>query len=469
MNSSRQDTNQDSDEQPGWGKQPHWIWWLVLLALVVWNVFAFLPSRRPEVTIPYTAFLAQVQDGNVSHVDIVGSEITGTFVKPVLWPQPAATATAASSQTGSQAAATATVAATATAAAPTPTPQLYPTFTTTFPETIGDSNLLPLLEKQNVVVNVAPPPNPWLSLLFTSALPLLLLVGLFVWMGRQASQGQAGLFKFGRTKARKYEEHYPAVTFDDVAGADEAKDDLEEVVDFLRMPEKYQAIGARIPRGVLLVGPPGTGKTLLARAVSGEAGVPFYNISASEFVEMFVGVGASRVRDLFKQAKESAPAIVFIDELDAVGRRRGAGLGAVNDEREQTLNQLLVEMDGFDEHHQVIVLAATNRPDVLDPALQRPGRFDRQVEVAMPDRRGREGILHIHTKGLQLASDVDLSALARATIGFSGANSSEPVQRSCHQRGAPWAQERHATRLRGGYRQDRLGGQAAASARRARA
>jgi cell division protease FtsH len=207
-----------------------------------------------------------------------------------------------------------------------------------------------------------------------------------------------------------------------VAGADEAKEELQEVVDFLRRPEKYHNIGARIPRGVLLIGPPGTGKTLLARAVAGEAGVPYYSISASEFVEMFVGVGASRVRDLFQQAKDSAPAIVFIDELDAVGRRRGAGVGNVNDEREQTLNQLLVEMDGFDEHHEVIVLAATNRPDVLDPALQRPGRFDRQVEVGMPDRRGREGILHIHTKDIHLAPDVDLSVLARTTTGFNGAN-----------------------------------------------
>jgi cell division protease FtsH len=235
-------------------------------------------------------------------------------------------------------------------------------------------------------------------------------------------KSQQGIFSFREIRARRVLPDGPKVTFVDVAGADEAKQDLQEVVDFLRQPQKYHEIGARIPRGVLLVGPPGTGKTLLARAVAGEADVPFFSLSASEFVEMFVGVGASRVRDLFKQAKESSPAIVFIDELDAVGRRRGAGLGAINDEREQTLNQLLVEMDGFDEHHEVIVLAATNRPDVLDPALLRPGRFDRQVVVGAPDRKGRLGILNIHTRGLRLAGDVKLDVLAGVTAGMSGAD-----------------------------------------------
>jgi cell division protease FtsH len=241
-------------------------------------------------------------------------------------------------------------------------------------------------------------------------------------MGRQTAQSQAGILGFGRSKARLHEGHHSEVTFEDVAGADEAKEELREIVDFLRNPQKYHDIGAHIPRGILLVGPPGTGKTLMARAVAGEADVPFFNLSASEFVEMFVGVGASRVRDLFEQAKASAPAIVFIDEMDAVGRRRGAGLGTVNDEREQTLNQLLVEMDGFDERHEVIILAATNRPDVLDPALLRPGRFDRQVTIVLPDRRGREGILRIHTRTLRLAPDVDLALMARTTTGFSGAD-----------------------------------------------
>jgi cell division protease FtsH len=223
-------------------------------------------------------------------------------------------------------------------------------------------------------------------------------------------------------KARRYSSDRPEITFNDVAGADEAKMELQEEVDFLKQPKKYHDLGARIPKGVLLIGPPGTGKTLLARAVAGEAGVPFFSINASEFVEMFVGVAASRVRDLFRQAKETAPAIVFIDELDAVGRRRGAGVGTVNDEREQTLNQLLGELDGFDERFEVIILAATNRPDVLDPALLRPGRFDRHVVVGLPDRQGREGILRIHTKKLRLDPKVDLQILASATIGMSGAD-----------------------------------------------
>jgi cell division protease FtsH len=279
-----------------------------------------------------------------------------------------------------------------------------------------------LLEAHKVAVMAASPPTHWWLFLLSDGLPLLFLVGFFVLMGRQAAQGQKGLFGFGRSKARRYASDHPAVTFTDVAGADEAKLELQEEVDFLRHPQKYHELGARIPRGVLLVGTPGTGKTLLARAVAGEAMVPFFSLSASEFVEMFVGVGASRVRDLFTQAKAAAPSIVFIDELDAVGRRRGAGVGATNDEREQTLNQLLVEMDGFDERQEVIALAATNRPDVLDPALLRPGRFDRQVMVPLPDRQGREGILKIHTRKLRLASEVDLALLARGTIGFSGAD-----------------------------------------------
>jgi cell division protease FtsH len=298
----------------------------------------------------------------------------------------------------------------------------YTEFQTNFPDTVGDPQLISLLESNGVQINVSPPPSPLLSTLLTFGLPILLVVGLMLFLGRQTTQGQSGIFSFGRSKARRYEGNRTEVTFQDVAGEDEAKTELQEIVDFLRNPIKYHQIGARIPRGVLLVGPPGTGKTLLARAVAGEAHVPFFSLSASEFVEMFVGVGASRVRDLFEQAKTTAPAIVFIDEMDAVGRRRGAGLGTVNDEREQTLNQLLVEMDGFDEHHEVIVLAATNRPDVLDPALLRPGRFDRQVTVTLPDRRGREGILRIHTRHLRLAPEVDLGLMARSTTGFSGAD-----------------------------------------------
>ncbi len=263
---------------------------------------------------------------------------------------------------------------------------------------------------------------PWFVEMLVDWGPLILLFGLFWWMSNRAVRGQSGMFGFGRMRAKRYSSEQPKITFSDVAGADEAKAELQEEVDFLKNPQKYHDLGARIPKGVLLVGAPGTGKTLMARAVAGEAGVPFFSLNASEFIEMFVGVGASRVRDLFRQAKEAAPSIVFIDELDAVGRRRGAGLGATNDEREQTLNQLLGELDGFDERFEVIILAATNRPDVLDPALLRPGRFDRQVVVGLPDRQGREGILRIHTRKLRLAPDVDLATLARGSIGMSGAD-----------------------------------------------
>jgi cell division protease FtsH len=391
-----------------------WVWWLILLALLIWNAVAFLPTPRPEVSLPYTTLLAQVGAGNVAKVQIVGDQIHGSFVKPVPWPQPTPNATPSSASGPSEPKPSGPP-----AVAPPPT---YTAFTTTFPQAVGDPTLLPLLEAHNVTIEVAPPPTQWLAYLLGEGLPFLFLLGFFVFMGRKAAQGQSGLFGFGRSQARRYSSDRPAVTFADVAGADEAKAELQEEVDFLRHPQKYHELGARIPRGVLLVGPPGTGKTLLVRAVAGEAGVPFFSLSASEFVEMFVGVGASRVRDLFAQAKAEAPSIVFIDELDAVGRRRGAGLGATNDEREQTLNQLLVEMDGFDDRQEVIVLAATNRPDVLDPALLRPGRFDRQVTVVLPDRQGREGILRIHTRQLHLAPDVTLALLARTTTGFNGAD-----------------------------------------------
>jgi cell division protease FtsH len=394
---------QNQPERPTGKLKISWFWWAVFLGLLVWNFWTFLPKSQPKVDLPYSAFLDQVKTGNVKQVQIQGSDITGTFNQAITWDQ--------------------TTSSTSIIPQPTPDPNAtYDAFHTTFPETVGDTNLMSLLTQHNVEVNVTPPPSPWFTLLLTDGLPLLLLVGLMVWMGRSATKGQAGVFNFGRSKARQYGAEHPEVTFGDVAGEDEAKQELHEVVDFLSSPGKYYDIGARVPRGVLLVGPPGTGKTLLARAVAGEAGVPFFTISASEFVEMFVGVGASRVRDLFEKAKAAAPAIVFIDELDAVGRRRGAGLGAVNDEREQTLNQLLVELDGFDERHEVILIAATNRPDVLDPALLRPGRFDRQVTVGLPDRKGRQGILHIHTRHLQLAKDVNLSLLARTTTGFSGAD-----------------------------------------------
>jgi len=280
------------------------------------------------------------------------------------------------------------------------------------------------LSPENVKIEVRPP-SVWsgvLGVIGLYVLPLLLMVGVLWFIFRQAQGSNNAAMAFGKSRARMFSGEHPTVTFDDVAGADEAKDELKEVVEFLREPQKFIQLGARIPKGVLLVGPPGTGKTLMAKAVSGEAGVPFFSISGSEFVEMFVGVGASRVRDLFDQAKRHSPCIVFVDEIDAVGRQRGAGLGGSHDEREQTLNQMLVEMDGFDTDTNVIVVAATNRPDILDPALLRPGRFDRRVTLDRPDVKGREAILRVHVKGKPLEPDVDLSTLARGTPGFVGAD-----------------------------------------------
>jgi len=268
------------------------------------------------------------------------------------------------------------------------------------------------------------PPSAWVNVLTVLGyvLPFLFLGGVFFFIFRQAQGSNNAAMSFGKSRARMFTGDHPTVTFDDVAGVDEAKEELKEVVEFLREPQKFIQLGARIPKGVLLVGPPGTGKTLIAKAVSGEAGVPFFSISGSEFVEMFVGVGASRVRDLFDQARRHSPCIVFVDEIDAVGRHRGAGLGGSHDEREQTLNQLLVEMDGFDTDTNIIIMAATNRPDILDPALLRPGRFDRRVVLDRPDMRGREAILKVHVKGKPLAPDVDLSVIARSTPGFVGAD-----------------------------------------------
>ncbi len=414
----KKDPEMRQDKRGSWRDLAPWA--IVLIILIAWNIIALWPKAHPEVNIPYTTFLAQVRVDNVRSVQIAGDQITGSFVKPFVWPEKEGRTQSSSGGSRTQ------PGERAQPAQPGPANSVpavaYSEFRTTFPQAVGDSNLLSLLEAHGVIIDVRHPSSPWVIELLANWFPMLLLIGFFWWMGMKASRSQSGLFSIGRTRARRYRGDETGVTFEDVAGADEAKADLQEEVDFLRHPFKYHAIGARIPRGVLLVGPPGTGKTLLARAVAGEAGVPFFSLSASEFVEMFVGVGASRVRDLFNQAKAAAPAIVFIDELDAVGRRRGAGVGTVNDEREQTLNQLLGEMDGFDERQEVIILAATNRPDVLDPALLRPGRFDRQVVVGLPDRKGREGILRIHTRKLRLVSDVDLSILARGTTGFSGAD-----------------------------------------------
>jgi cell division protease FtsH len=350
-------------------------------------------TQPAQVKLPYSTFVAQVRANNVTTARIEGNTITGNFKAPYK-----------EGKGGTS----------------------YGRYTTTVvPEFL--TLLGPILDKHKVRTTLESPSTPWWMSLLTillQGLPFLLLIGLLFLGGRSAQAQQQGMFGFGRSRAKVYTEERPGTTFADVAGVDAAKKELSEIVDFLRDPTKYHRLGARIPKGVLLTGPPGTGKTLLARAVAGEAHVPFFSISSSEFVEMFVGVGASRVRDLFERAKASAPAIVFVDEIDAIGGRRGRGPGGfgTNDEREQTLNQLLVSMDGFEPNEAVIILAATNRPDILDPALLRPGRFDRQVVLDLPDRRGREAILRIHTRKLPLAPEVDLGALAQATPGMSGAD-----------------------------------------------
>ncbi|MBP2650356.1 MAG: ftsH 1 [Firmicutes bacterium] len=303
-----------------------------------------------------------------------------------------------------------------------------PEFTSVAP---NDPTLINLLREKKVDIKAEQPPQPpWWTAIFSSVLPMLLLIGVWFFIMQQTQGGGNRVMSFGKSRAKLHSEEKIKVTFSDVAGADEAKQELEEVVEFLKHPKKFNDLGARIPKGVLLFGPPGTGKTLLARAVAGEAGVPFFSISGSDFVEMFVGVGASRVRDLFEQSKKNAPCIVFIDEIDAVGRQRGAGLGGGHDEREQTLNQLLVEMDGFGVNEGIIIIAATNRPDILDPALLRPGRFDRQIVVDKPDVKGRLEILKVHTKNKPLDKDVDLDVIARRTPGFTGADLSNLVNES---------------------------------------
>lgn len=390
-------------EQHAGPRIPSWVWWVVFFVVLAWNLVTFFVPRGPAtITLSYSDFLAQVNAGNVAKVTIAGQDVTGTLKKAI----PVPNATPAPAATPGQPSA----------------PPVSNRFTTTLPPQT-DQTLLPLLEQKGVQINAVDTSNgSWVIALITNALPLILLLGLMLYIGRQMQQGQQSALGFARSKARLYQAERPPVTFADVAGEDEAKAELAEVVNFLKNPSRYHQVGARLPRGILLVGPPGTGKTLLARAVAGEARVPFFSISGSEFVELFVGVGASRVRDLFEQAKQNAPCIVFVDEIDAVGRQRGAGLGGGNDEREQTLNQLLVAMDGFDEHVEVVVLAATNRPDVLDPALLRPGRFDRQVTVGLPDRAGRAQILAVHVRGKPIGRDVDLDRLARSTPGFSGAD-----------------------------------------------
>ncbi|MFN8561870.1 MAG: ATP-dependent zinc metalloprotease FtsH [Anaerolineae bacterium] len=394
---------QDNRPRPPQFQFPRWGWLIFLGVLLLWSLLRLpdmMSSVSPSqpITIPYSVFYDQVINDNVSQVVLQDMGAQGTFKSAVTWPESGSPLLRQGVQQGTST-----------------------SFNTTLLP-IDDPQLAQTLRDHNVtIVSQTSEPNTILLFLLNWG-PLLLFVGFLIWQTRRAQRQMGGVFGFGRSQAREYDAEKPKITFLDVAGQNAAKAELVEIVDFLKEPDKYIALGARIPRGVLLVGPPGTGKTLLARAVAGEASVPFFSIAASEFVEMFVGVGASRVRDLFNKAKAAAPAIVFIDEIDAVGRQRGAGLGGGNDEREQTLNQMLAEMDGFDQNESVIVMAATNRPDVLDPALLRPGRFDRQVTVALPDRVGRLDILKVHVRGKPVDSSVDLESVAKVTVGFSGAD-----------------------------------------------
>jgi cell division protease FtsH len=358
--------------------------WMSLL-VVVFLAWHFAQFQKKETPVKFSEFMAQVEAGQVADVTITGNEIKGHTVSQ----------------------------------------EAFRTFAP-----VGYDKLVDTLLSKQVTVNYQPDQTPtWANMLISWA-PFLLLIGFWVFFMRQMQSGGNKALSFGKSKAKLLASQQKKVTFKDVAGVDEAKEELQEIIEFLREPQKFQKLGGRIPKGVLLMGPPGTGKTLLARAIAGEANVPFFSISGSDFVEMFVGVGASRVRDLFEQGKKNAPCIIFIDEIDAVGRHRGAGLGGGHDEREQTLNALLVEMDGFESNDGVILIAATNRPDVLDPALLRPGRFDRRVVVSRPDVRGREGILKVHTQKIPLSEDVDLSVVARATPGFSGADLANLVNES---------------------------------------
>ncbi|HZD11615.1 MAG TPA: ATP-dependent zinc metalloprotease FtsH, partial [Candidatus Binatia bacterium] len=385
----RDSDQEGSQNKPGLGQR--WrvlIWILLALAVLPWIWGQFFADEGLELS--YSTFRDQVQSGNVTEVTIQGERITGVLSSPI--------ERTVNGQTVSD------------------------TEFVTFVPSVGDDNLLALLEDNEVELNVEPASDfSWFTIL-ASALPFLLLLVLgYMLFSRMSSQGQ-GIFSMGKSRAHLYDQSDAVTTFEDVAGVEGAKAELEEIIEFLRYPQRFERLGGEMPKGVLLVGPPGTGKTLLARAVAGEAGVPFYSITGSDFMEMFVGVGASRVRDMFNEAKAHAPSVIFIDELDSIGRRRGAGLGGGHDEREQTLNQLLSELDGFEPNENVVVIAATNRPDILDPALLRPGRFDRRVTVDKPTMLNRLEILKIHARNKPMADDVDLERVARGTPGFSGAD-----------------------------------------------
>jgi cell division protease FtsH len=453
MNSTGQQTRRSSnsapsgrvppaDDRPGapkntWqAKMPpgrSWLWFVLIVLANYVLVRLLMPSPEGTVTVPYTLFKEAVGKGNVEAIYSRGATITGRFKAPVTYP-PAGEQGAAPAGNPQPAGEQGVPPSTEPKppgeqrAARRGPPKAVTTFTTTLPSFV-DPGLEAFLIEHGVEISAEPireGGSPWLTFLLAFG-PALLFIGFYVWMFRRAAQQGGGmgggLMGFGRSRARRYDqEQETKVTFDDVAGIDEAENELVEIVDFLKDPQKYTRLGGTAPKGVLLVGPPGTGKTLLAKAVAGEAGVPFFSMSGSEFVEMIVGVGAARVRDLFKEAREHAPAIIFIDELDAIGRARGQMTIGGSSEQEQTLNQILTEMDGFSSREGIIVLAATNQPEVLDKALLRPGRFDRRVVVNLPDKNGREAILKVHTRGVPLAPDVSLGEIAAATPGFSGAD-----------------------------------------------
>ena len=412
----RSDKPQESERAPQMPPRTTWLTFLAILALNYFLMRMLFPAPDDAITIPYTVFKQQVEQGNVEAIYSQGASIEGRFIDAVTWPTEEKLEEARKDQENRP-----------SLLASVPEPQTSETFTTTLPAFV-DPGLESFLIERGVEISAIPIQNgsPWSTLLFGFG-PAVLFIAFYVWLFRRASRLGGGmgsaLMGIGKSKARRYDHESDAkVTFDDVAGIDEAENELVEIVDFLKDPDKYTRLGGTAPKGVLLVGAPGTGKTLLAKAVAGEAGVPFFTMSGSEFVEMIVGVGAARVRDLFKEARKHAPSIIFIDEIDTVGRARGPAAVGGSSEHEQTLNQILTEMDGFSSREGVIVLAATNQPDVLDKALLRPGRFDRRVVVNLPDKVGREAILEVHTRKVPLADDVHLDEIASSTPGFSGAD-----------------------------------------------
>jgi cell division protease FtsH len=381
-------------KRPPAQEAPNWtsFIWIALVAILLLSLFRGGASDHQNIS--YTQFLNEVNRGNVAEITAKGDHITGVYKQPI--------------KTG-----------------PKESPVTFKEFETTVPEFAG-GDLLPILQENEVVIGAEQTGDTWLTTILIGFLPWLLIIGFFVYTSRKmrgmGGLGGGGPFGFGQSKAKRFTKSSSKVTFDDVAGLTNAKKEIEEIIDFLRDPSRFRSLGGKLPKGVLLAGPPGTGKTLFARAAAGEANVPFYSISGSEFIEMFVGVGASRVRDMFEKAKKDSPSIIFVDEIDSIGRVRGTGLGGGHDEREQTLNQILSEMDGFSPNESVVVMAATNRPDILDPALVRPGRFDRRITLDLPQKKARKEILEIHAAKIRMSPDVDLENMADMTVGFSGAD-----------------------------------------------